>query len=140
MGSPTPPTCRSSSPGPFTTDLSQAARCNTDFRSIAWTGRHLQLSLMCIPVCGEVGLELHPDTDQLFRVEEGQGMVRTGVCRERSDQLHYLTCGDVLCIPAGLWHNVINTGRCPLKLTSLYAPPQHPPGTVHHCKADAAHP
>ena len=102
-----------------------------------WTGCHLQMTLMCIPVCGDIGVEMHSDTDQFIRVEEGQAIVRMGTCKDKLDFHYRLGVGDAVFVPSGTWHNVSNTGNCPLKLSSLYAPPKHPRGTIHHTKADA---
>ncbi|MDY4598332.1 MAG: cupin domain-containing protein [Candidatus Faecousia sp.] len=92
---------------------------------------------MCIPFRGEIGLELHPDTDQLIRVEEGQATVRMGKNRDQMTFRQCLGVGDAVLIPCGTWHNIVNTGNRMLKLSSVYAPPQHPRGTVHRTKADA---
>ena len=92
---------------------------------------------MCIPVRGEIGVEMHPDTDQFLRVEEGQGVVRMGRSRNQLDIQCRMNPGDAVFVPGGTWHNLFNTGNCPLKLSSFYAPPQHPKGTVHCTKADA---
>lgn len=124
-------------PNPYVTNVERDALANTDFRSAIWTGEHVQMTLMCIPLRGEIGLEMHPDTDQLLRVEHGQALVKMGTNAQRQDYEENLTEGDVAFVPAGTWHNVINTGRSPLKLSSVYAPPNHPRGTVHRTKADA---
>ncbi len=124
-------------PAPHVMNVNEAAKQNGSFRAAAWTGCYLQMTLMCIPISGEVGVEVHPDTDQYIRVEAGQGLVMMGACRER---LHTRQCMDenvAVFVPAGTWHNIVNTGDCPLKLSSVYAPPQHPHGTVHMTKRDA---
>lgn len=125
-------------PKPFVTNIMRVARQNQNFRTAFWTGSHLQMTLMSILPCGEIGVEMHPDTDQFIRVEEGQALVRMGGCREKLDFQCCLSAGDAIFVPSGTWHNVFNTGNCPLKLSSFYAPPQHPKGTVHRTKADAA--
>ena len=122
---------------PFVANIPHAARNNQNFRSTFWTGRHLQMTLMCIPVCGDIGVEVHPDTDQFIRVESGKALVRMGACRESLDSTHRLGAGDGVFLPCGTWHNVLNAGNCPLMLSSIYAPPQHPKGTAHRTKADA---
>ena len=97
------------------------------------------MTLMDIPVCSDIGPEMHPDTDQLIRVESGQATVHMGDCKENLDCIYCLHLGDAVFIPGGTWHNICNTGNCPLKLSSIYAPPQHPRGTVHCTKADAVY-
>lgn len=124
-------------PYPFSANIGMEARKNKNFRTALWTGCHLQMTVMCIPTCGEVGLELHADTDQFIRVEEGQGLVKMGMCKNQWDYKRHLCKGDGVFVPAGTWHNIINIGRCPLKLSSIYAPPKHPRGTVHRTKSDA---
>lgn len=126
-------------PKPFVTNIMRAARQNPNFRTAFWTGCHLQMTLMCIPVCGEIGVEMHPDTDQFIRVEEGQALGLVGDCREKLDVQYRLHVGDALFVPGGTWHNVLNNGSCPLKLSSFYAPAQHPWGTIHRTKAETAY-
>jgi mannose-6-phosphate isomerase-like protein (cupin superfamily) len=124
-------------PAPFAVNIEEAAEQNRYFRTALWTGNHLQLTLMSLQPGEDIGLEIHPNTDQFIRIEEGQGIVRMG---DRRDLLNYQASvreDFAFIIPAGKWHNVINTGNRPLKLYSLYAPPQHPRGTVHVTKADA---
>lgn len=124
-------------PNPFVVNINDATKQNEYYRTALWTGCHLQVTLMSIKVGGDIGLEIHPDLDQFIRVEQGQGLVMMG---DRRDWLDFQekVCDDfAFVIPAGKWHNLVNTGRVPLKLYSIYAPPQHPRGTVHETKADA---
>ena len=124
---------------PFIFNINHATAMNENFRTTLWTGEHMQLTLMSIPVHGDIGVEMHPDVDQFIRVESGRAKVYTGSCR---NNLQEQTCVDgnyAILIPAGTWHNIVNVGNRPLKLYSLYAPPQHPFGTVHRTKADAEH-
>lgn len=124
-------------PEPYVVNITKATDCNQTFRTALWTGCHLQLTLMCIPTCGEIGLEIHPDTDQFLRIEKGQGIVKMGACKEQLSFQQCISADNAILIPAGTWHNIINTGRCPLKLYSIYAPPKHPHGTVYETRADA---
>lgn len=124
-------------PEPYVTNIEQATCRNNNFRTALWTGEYLQLTLMSIPAGGEIGLEIHPDTDQFLRLEDGSGIVRMGHCRDNPDFQRRVGAGDAVFVPAGTWHNIVNTGRCPIKLYSVYAPPHHPHGTVHRTKADS---
>lgn len=124
-------------PAPLVINIDHTTKQNDTFRTALWTGKHLQVALMSINVGDEIGLEMHPDVDQFLRIEQGQGIVRMG---SRKDNLNYqrnVTDGFAIMVPAGIWHNLINIGKEPLKLYSIYAPPEHPRGTVHRTKADA---
>jgi len=121
-------------PHPFTADINKFTLDNQYFRDVLWTGRQLQLTLMCIKPGEDIGLEIHPQTDQFLRIEQGQALVLMG---HGPQELNYrqTACEDfAILIPAGTWHNIINTGTCPLKLYSIYAPPNHPRGAVHPTK------
>lgn len=104
---------------------------NADFRRVVYTAKEMQLVLMTLPPGGEIGEEMHPDRDQFFRVEEGQGEVLIdGTWTAFKDDW-------AIVVPSGARHNVRNTGKNPLKLYTIYAPPEHADGTVHRTKADA---
>jgi mannose-6-phosphate isomerase-like protein (cupin superfamily) len=120
---------------PFVINITEATRKNNNFRTVLWTGDHLQLTLMSINVGEDIGLENHPNLDQFLRIEAGQGVVQMGKNKERLDFQRRVQDDSAILIPAGTWHNLINTGNVPLKLYSIYSPPQHPPGTVHETKA-----
>ena len=111
---------------------------NENFRTTLWTGCHMQLTLMSIPVGGDIGVEMHEDVDQFIRIESGRARVMIGKCRNALCEEGRMDEDDAVIVPAGTWHNVINVGRTPLKLYSIYAPPKHPRGTVHSTKEDAA--
>ncbi|NLX64189.1 MAG: cupin domain-containing protein [Clostridiaceae bacterium] len=124
-------------PSPFSVNIEQTAKQNTNFRTALWTGKHLQLTLMSINVGEDIGVENHPNLDQFVRIEQGQALVLMGDSPDRMDYQANVEDDYIIIIPAGKWHNIINTGNIPLKLYSVYAPPQHPHGTVHKTKADA---
>lgn len=122
---------------PYVAHIEQSAAQNRNFRTAFWTGNYLQMTLMCIPVCGEVGLEIHPDTDQFIRVEQGNAVVIMGTNKKQPDFQQNVSIGEMIFIPAGVWHNVVNNGRSLLKLSVIYAPPHHPKGTVQRTKEEA---
>ncbi|WP_188456041.1 cupin domain-containing protein [Virgibacillus oceani] len=122
---------------PFVVNIEEAAEQNNTFRTALWTGNHLQVTLMSIPVGGDIGLEVHPDVDQFLRIEEGEGVVKMGDSESNLTFQRNVTEDFAIMVPAGKWHNVINTGNEPLKLYSIYAPPEHPFGTVHRTKTEA---
>lgn len=124
-------------PNPLVIDICKAAQNNNAFRAAIWTGKHLQITLMSIPVCGEIGLEAHPHLDQFLRIESGQGIVTMGPSEDRLTQHKVVSRNSAIVIPAGTWHNLINTGNRPIKLYSIYTPPEHPKGTYHLTKAEA---
>ncbi|WP_078577706.1 cupin domain-containing protein [Salipaludibacillus agaradhaerens] len=123
-------------PRPFVVDIEEATKQNTTFRTALWTGEHLQLTLMSINVGDDIGLEVHHDHDQFLRIEEGQGLVQMGDSQDRLDFQQQAFADDAIFVPAGKWHNLTNTGNAPLKLYSIYAPPEHAYGTVHNTKED----
>jgi len=124
-------------PQPFVVDIEEATKQNNTFRTAIWTGEHLQLTLMSINAGEDIGLEIHPELDQFLRIEEGEGIVQMGDSKDQLDFQRKVADDFAIIIPAGKYHNVINTGSKPLKLYSIYSPPQHPFGTVHQTKADA---
>ena len=106
---------------------------NAYFRQVLFTGKHAQLVLMCLGPGEEIGDEVHPNVDQFFRIEQGEAKF---VFDERKESA--VRDGDAVVVPAGTYHNVINTSKTvPLKLYTLYSPPNHPDGTVHKTKAEA---
>lgn len=124
-------------PKPFVVNINEVTQQNSTFRTALWTGKHLQLTLMSIPVGEDIGLEMHPDVDQFLRIASGQGLVQMGDRKERLQFRRPVSDGFAIFIPAGTWHNLMNTGDEPLKLYSIYAPPDHPWGTIHQTKAIA---
>lgn len=106
---------------------------NTYFRQVLFTGKHTQLVVMCLGTGEEIGDEVHPNVDQFFRIEQGDARFVFNETEART-----VRDGDAVVVPAGTFHNVINTSKTmPLKLYTLYSPPNHPAGTVHKTKAEA---
>jgi len=124
-------------PKPLVIDIDQATKQNNNYRTALWTGKYFQVTLMSINVGDDIGLEVHPETDQFIRIEQGQGLVQMGPRKDSLDFQEMAYDGYAIMVPAGTWHNVINTGNTPLKVYVIYAPPHHPFGTVHVTKADA---
>jgi mannose-6-phosphate isomerase-like protein (cupin superfamily) len=124
-------------PQPLVLDIEKATKQNKNFRTALWTGTHLQVTLMSLNVGEEIGIENHVNVDQFLRIEQGRGLIKMGHTRENLNLQANVSDGDAIMIPAGTWHNLINMGSTPLRLYSIYAPPQHPRGTVHVTKADA---
>lgn len=133
--------CRKSTfdcgPNPYVTDLSKAAQNNENYRTALWTGTHLQLTVMCIPIKGEIGLEVHPDTDQFLCIVSGEGTACMGSCKRQLSKQCNVSAGDAVFVPAGTWHNICNSGTCPLKIYTIYAPTHHPHGTVEPTRETA---
>jgi mannose-6-phosphate isomerase-like protein (cupin superfamily) len=118
-------------------DIEETTAANDSFRSVLFTGKQLQLTVMRLAPGEEIGVERHPDTDQFLRVEQGRARVTFGPSRDEVSETHELDDGGAVVVSAGTWHNVLNAGDDDLKLYSLYAPPEHPDGTVHRTKAEA---
>lgn len=115
----------------FVADIEELTEENSDFRRVLYTGKKLQLVLMAIKPGGEIGEEVHEDRDQFFRVEQGKGEVLIDGNHSK------IKNDDAIIVPAGARHNIKNTGDKPLRLYTLYAPPEHRDATVHVTKADA---
>ncbi|MBM7620339.1 mannose-6-phosphate isomerase-like protein (cupin superfamily) [Bacillus tianshenii] len=124
-------------PNPYVVNINEATIQNNTYRTALWTGTHLQLTLMSLNPGEDIGLEMHPDVDQFLRIEQGQGIVQMGKSKDNFTFERDVYDDYAIIIPAGTWHNLTNTGNTPLKLYSIYAPPNHPFGTVHTTKADA---
>lgn len=122
---------------PFVVNINEATKQNYTYRTALWTGTYLQVTLMNLNVGEDIGLEMHPNVDQFLRVEQGQGIVQMGTSKDNLTFERNVYDDSAIIIPAGIWHNLTNTGNIPLKLYSIYAPPNHPFGTVHATKADA---
>ena len=124
-------------PQPYVVNIEELTISNDTFRTAAWTGANMQMTLMAIQPGEDIGLEVHTDHDQFLRVEQGLGLVQMGASEDTLDFEANVEGDDAIFVPAGIWHNVTNTGDAPLKLYSIYAPAEHPHGTVHATKAEA---
>lgn len=123
----------------FVMNINEVTKQNNNFRTALWTGNHLQVTLMSINVGESIGLEMHPDVDQFIRIEQGYGLVQMGNNKNNLNFERKVYDDFAIIIPAGKWHNLTNIGNVPIKLYSIYAPPNHPKGTIHRTKADAEH-
>lgn len=125
-------------PQPHLFDLERATRDNRNYRTVAWSGRYLQVTLMSIPVDGEIGLEMHAQTDQFLRLDAGRGLVQLGTAKDQLSFHSEVSNGWGIMIPAGIWHNITNTGNEPMQVYAIYAPAHHTPGKVQATAAHAA--
>ena len=122
---------------PRTLDIEDTTLTNENFRTTVWTGEHMQLTVMSIEPGDDIGLEVHPDTDQFLRIEEGRGRCQMGPAENDLSFDEEVTDDWVVLVPAGTWHNITNIGDAPLKVYALYGPPAHVRGTVHVTHEDA---
>jgi len=122
---------------PYVVDIEKDTLENTNFRTTRWTGKNIQMTLMSIPVGGDVGLEVHETHDQFLRLEQGKGRVEMGETKDNLDFQQDVGADFAVFVPAGVWHNITNTGDEPTKLYAIYGPPDHRHGTVHPTQTDA---
>lgn len=115
---------------PGVIDIETLTVDNEYYRHVIWTVNNLQLTLMSIDVGSDIGLEIHDDVDQFIRLEEGVAFVEMGSRRSKLTYTKIAKAGYAIIVPAGTWHNVSNIGQEPLKLYSIYGPPNHPHGIV----------
>ncbi len=118
-------------PEPLDVDIVKLARGNDAFRREIATGEHSQVVAMTIPAGEEIGEEVHQENDQLLVFVDGEG---EAVLEGKTSRVGP---NDLVLVPAGTRHNFVNTGGGPLRLVTVYAPPEHAPGTVHQTKAEA---
>jgi mannose-6-phosphate isomerase-like protein (cupin superfamily) len=117
----------------FVGDIEKLTEDNKYFRQVLYTGKYAQLVVMCLQPGEEIGNEVHHTVDQFFRIEEGEAKFVFDGKEE-----HLVKPGDAVIVPAGTFHNVINTSsKDQLKLYTVYSPPNHPDGTVHKTRAEA---
>lgn len=121
-------------PTPSTINLTKRTLENPNYRTTLWTGNNLQLTLMSIPQKESVGLEVHPNIDQFIKLEEGNALVELGTSKNDLSFKKEVNSNYAILIPAGTYHNITNIGNTPLKLYSIYAPQNHPKGTINITK------
>jgi mannose-6-phosphate isomerase-like protein (cupin superfamily) len=115
----------------YITNIERDTHANEDYRRVLFTGRHTQLVLMTIQPGDEIGREVHDGRDQFIRIEAGLGVAVL------DEEEHTISEGMAVVLPAGTEHNVLNTSAVtPLRLYTLYSPPEHPDGTIHRSKSD----
>ena len=124
-------------PKPNVFNIEEETLANENYRTTAWTGKYLQVTLMTIPVGESIGLEVHPETDQFLRLEGGKGKCVMGPSEDDLDFEQEVEDDWSIQVPAGVWHDVINTGDEPMKLYAVYAPVHHAQGIVQATAADA---
>ncbi len=124
-------------PQPQAFDIERATKENPDYRSVAWSGRYLQVTLMSIPGGGSIGLEAHPQTDQFLRLDAGRGRVQMGPSKDQLTFDKEVSDGWCVLVPAGTWHNITNIGTTPMQVYTIYAPAHHAPGKVQATAAAA---
>jgi mannose-6-phosphate isomerase-like protein (cupin superfamily) len=124
-------------PEPQSFDIERATKENSDYRSVAWSGRYLQVTLMSIPAGGDIGLEAHPQTDQFLRLDAGRGLVQMGAAKDKLTFEREVSNGWCVLVPAGTWHNITNTGTTPMQVYAIYAPAHHAPAKVQVTAAAA---
>lgn len=124
-------------PGPFVLDIEKATLQNRNYRATLWTGKNLQVTVMTIDPGQDIGLEVHQDHDQFLRIEAGKARVQMGPSKTDLPFDREVSGDWAVLVPAGSWHNLTNIGDKPLQLYSIYAPAEHPHGTVHRTRAEA---
>lgn len=122
---------------PFALNLEQAAKQNNTYRTVIWTDEYLQVTLMSINVGDDIGLEVHPNANQFTYIVDGQGLIQMGNSKDNLNYVRKGINGFAMMVPAGTWHNIINTGNTPLKMYTIYAPPLHPFGAIEMTKSEA---
>lgn len=124
-------------PKPQSFNIEEETVKNPNYRTVAWSGKYLQVTLMSIPVGSDIGLEKHPETDQFIRLDAGKGRVQMGKTKKDLDFDKEVEDGFAIMVPAGYWHNVTNIGDEPMKLYAVYAPVHHAAGNIHKTAEDA---
>ncbi len=131
-------TIKDAGPQPHSFNIENATQENRNYRAVAWSGRYLQVTLMSIPVGGDIGLEMHAETDQFLRLEAGKGRVQMGPSKDQLTLVTTVSDGWCALVPAGTWHNITNIGTDPMQVYAIYAPAHHKPGKIQATATIAA--
>ena len=118
-------------------DIEKLTLENTNFRTVAYTGEHTQLTLMRLGPGEEIGWERHGNIDQFLRLEQGKARVEFGRTEDAVDETHEVADDWAFIVPAGVWHDVINTGQEPMQVYAIYAPVHHAPAITQATSEDA---
>ncbi len=118
-------------------DIEEITLSNANYRMTTWTGEYMQLVFMSLKPGEIIDLEVHHDHDQFIRIEKGEGVVKMGKSKENLDFKEVVKDDWAIMVPAGYWHKLRNTGDTHLKLYTIYAPAEHPKGTVHKTYREA---
>jgi len=121
---------------PFVMKIEDAVEQNTNYRKTIWTGESLQVTMMSIEPGEEMGVEVHPEHDQFYRIEKGEGLFQAGPARDKLNYAVPIKSDWAAMVPKGTWHNITNTGMRAIKLYTVYGPAHHPVGTIHATRAD----
>lgn len=124
---------------PYVVNIEDITKENNKFRVAKWTGDNLQLTVMSVEPGCDIGLEAHEGIDQFLRIEDGQARVEMGPTEGEVTFTENVEDDYAILVPAGTWHNIINTGDKPLKVYSIYAKPEHAHGTIHATPEDDPH-
>lgn len=122
---------------PYVVNIEDYTKDNENFRATIWTGEKLQVTVMTIQPGDDIGLEVHHGIDQFLRIEAGEGLCQMGDAKDNLSFEQKVSDDDAIFVPADMWHNVTNTSDKPLKLYTIYAGPDHVPGTIHETHEDA---
>jgi mannose-6-phosphate isomerase-like protein (cupin superfamily) len=118
-------------------NVGETVRASSYFRQVVFTGHEMQLVVMTLQPGEDIGLEVHDHVEQFIRVESGRATVTLGPSEHEITEAHDIAAGWAVVVPAGTWHNVLNSGGGDLQLSTIYGPPQHADGTIHKTRAEA---
>ncbi len=122
---------------PVVENIEEWTLANDNYRTTVWTGSNMQMTFMSIQPGDDIGLEVHNGIEQFLRIEEGKGLCKMGDAEDNLTFIKEVSNDDAIFVPADTWHNIENIGDIPMKLYTIYAGPDHVPGTIHPTHQDA---